>query len=170
VLEKAYGLLVERALARRGEVEDALDALGDGGHATAAVTLFTGCDAAVLQFRPDDPLAAPGSRRVEGFLPLTRRLLSDNFRQRRLTCCQTLTGETPPGITRCHMYAVLGFDPAGDLVHVWNPWGNSFQPRSDPGLVAGYPVRQGHFSVPLRDFIRIFDSLVSETNRPADVW
>jgi hypothetical protein len=171
VLEKAYGLLVERAMARRGEFEDAIDAVGDGGHATSALTLFTGRDAAVLRFRTeDDPMTMPGSRRVEGFLPMTRALLAANLRQGRLTCCDTSTAETPPGIARCHLYAVLGFDPASDLVHVWNPWGISFQPRSAPGLGSGYATRQGHFSVPLADFLRIFDSLVYETDRPADPW
>jgi hypothetical protein len=171
VLEKAYGQLVERALARRGEFEDAIDAVGDGGHATSALTLFTGCDAAVVRFRTvDDPSSMPGSRRVAGFLPLTRSVLTTNLRQGRLTCCETSTAATPPGIARSHLYAVLGFDPATDRVHVWNPWGNSFQPRSAPGLASGYPVRQGHFSVPLADFVRIFDGVIYETNRPADVW
>jgi hypothetical protein len=170
VLEKGYGQLVERSLARRGICEDAIDALGDGGRATGAMTLFTGNDAAVLRFRPDDPLVIPGDRRVAGFLPLTRALLISNFRRRRLTCCGTTEADTPPGIAKRHLYAVLGFDPAGDLVQVWNPWGNHFEPRGAPGLGSGYPVRQGHFTVPLGDFIRIFDSVIYETDRPASLW
>ena len=55
VLEKAYGELVERSLARRGIAEDAIDAVGDGGHPTAAMTLFTGRDAGLVRFRPEGP-------------------------------------------------------------------------------------------------------------------
>jgi len=40
---------------------------------------------------------------------------------------------------------------------------------SRPGLASGDPVRRGHFSVPLADFVRIFDGVIYETNRPVDV-
>jgi Calpain family cysteine protease len=170
VLEKAYGKLLERSLSRRGIFEDAIDALGQGGHGPEALTLFTGCDASILRFRPEDPQQRPGERRVAGFLPRTRNQLVANFRDRRLTTCGTTDAEMPPGIAKTHLYAVLGFDPAADVVHLWNPWGIDFEPDGPPGLLSGYPTRRGHFSVPLADFIRIFDSLFSETDRQASLW
>jgi hypothetical protein len=155
VLEKAYGELVGRSMARRGVIEDAIDALGHGGHPTTALELFTGHDAAILRF----------GTRAAGYVPLARALLIGNLRQRRLTCCATPDGDVPPGLAPGHLYAVLGFDPAGDVVHVWNPWGNRFEPDGPPGPKAGYPVRDGHFFIPLADFVRIFAVMSYETDR-----
>jgi hypothetical protein len=68
-----------------------------------------------------------------------------------------------------HMYAVLGFDPTGELVHVWNPHGNSFTPEGPPGLEAGYPVQDGSFEIPLADFVWIFAAMTYQSNRPASL-
>jgi hypothetical protein len=150
----------------RACIEDAIDALGNGGHATGALALFTGCDAAILRFRPENTPMISSAARVEAFLPMTRNLLTFNLGQRRLTCCGTTDADLPPGFVKQHLYAVLGFDPDTDIAGVWNPWGNHFEPRGTPSLESGYPTREGHFSVPLRDFIRIFDSVTYETSRP----
>jgi hypothetical protein len=166
VLEKAYGALVARALQRRRVFENAIDAVGGGGLATSAMALFTGCDAGVLQFRPDDAPMIDNPVRVEGYLPLARDRLIDNLRRQRLTCCGTTRAQTPPGIAQIHLYAVLGFDTKNDLVHLWNPWGNQFTPQGPPGIENGFPVRDGHFFVPLADFIRIFASMTYQTDRP----
>ena len=166
VLEKAYGELVARSLQRRMIFEDALDAVGSGGLATSAMALFTGCDAGVLKFRPDDAPMIDNALRVEGFLAPTRDLLSSNLALRRLTCCGTTKAQTPPGIAKTHLYAVLDIDPKTDIVHVWNPWGNHFDPKGPPGISDGYQVRDGHFFVPLRDFVRIFGSVIYQTDRP----
>ncbi len=170
VLEKAYGGLVERSLARRGIAEDAIDAVGDGGLPTAAMTLFTGRDAGLVRFRPEGPRAVPSDLRVRGFSPLMRSLFLTNTRRRRLTCCATANVAVPPGMAKRHLYAVLDFDPARNVVRVWNPWGNYFEPKGEPGLSSGYPVRQGQFVVSLADFIRIFDRVIYETDRPARIW
>ena len=170
VLEKAYGGLVERSLARRGFADAAIDAVGDGGRPSAAMTLFTGHDAGLVRFRPEGPRAVPSAIRVKGFLPLMRSLLLTNTRRRLLTCCATADVAVPPGMAKRHLYAVLDFDPAHDVVHLWNPWGNYFKPKDDPGLSSGYFVRHGQFVVPLADFIRIFDRVIYETDRPASIW
>jgi hypothetical protein len=162
VLEKAYGELIERSLARQGVVENAIDALGDGGRPTAAITLLTGNDAGLLRFRPEDSDAAPSARRVEGFIPRARALLVTNLRRGLLTCCATSKGDVPPGMAPQHLYAVLDFDADRDVVQLWNPWGHFFEPRGEAGLAAGYPVRGGRFAVPLADFIRIFDAVIYE--------
>ena len=170
VLEIAYGELVERVLAQRGIVEDAIDAVGDGGDPTAAMTLFTGHDAGLVRFRPEGPREVPSEFRVKGFFPFVRSLLLSNIRRGRLTCCATGNVAVPPGMARRHLYAVLDFEPASNVVRVWNPWGNSFEPKGDPGLSSGYRVRHGQFLVPLADFIRIFDRVIYETDRPASIW
>ncbi len=167
VLEKAYGELIQRSRTRRGIREDAIDAVGDGGRPTLAMTLFTGCDSGLLRFRPDDPLAVPSDLRVEGFLPLTHELLNTNRQRRLLTCCATTQGDVPPGMIKQHLYAVLDYDPTRYVVQLWNPWGNSFEPKGTPGRSSGYATRHGRFSVPLADFIRIFYAVIYETNRQA---
>jgi hypothetical protein len=169
VLEKAYGALVERSLARRGIAEAAIDAVGDGGLPIAAMTLFTGCDAGLVRFRPEGPRAVPSALRVKAFLPLMRSLLLTNTRGGLLTTCATADAAVPPGMAKTHLYAVLDFDPARNVVHLWNPWGNYFEPKDAPGLSSGYQVRQGQFVVPLADFIRIFDRVIYETDQPANI-
>jgi hypothetical protein len=166
VLEKAYGQLVERGMSRREVFEDAIDAPGSGGHATSALALFTGCDAAILRYRPENSPMLASEERVEAFLPMTRNLLEFNLRQGRLTCCGTTSATLPPGLVKEHLYAVVGFDPGRDVVEVWNPWGNDFKPGGASGLEFGYPAREGRMALPLKDFIRIFDSVTYETNRP----
>ena len=99
-----------------------------------------------------------------------RSLLRTNTRRRLLTCCATANVAVPPGMAKTHLYAVLDFDPARNVVHLWNPWGNYFEPKGAPGLSSGYPVRQGQFQVSLADFIRIFDRVIYETDRPASIW
>jgi hypothetical protein len=166
VLEKAYGTLVARSLQRKRIFEDPVDAVGSGGLATSAMSLLTGCAAGVLQFRPDDAPTTTSELRVDGFVPLARAQLRASIDSRRLICCGTTKAATPPGIAKIHLYAVLDFDPQTEVVELWNPWGNEFEPHGPPGLEHGYRVRQGRFSVPLRDVIRIFGSLVYETDRP----
>jgi hypothetical protein len=60
----------------------------------------------------------------------------------------------------------LQYKPAQRLVRVFNPWGNSFNPKGAPGLVNGYATRYGLFEVPLQDFICIFTHLDYETDEP----
>lgn len=165
VLEKAYGAIVEIAQLRRGIVENALDALGDGGDPSTAMGRLTGHDAGLLRFRPEGPDAVPGDRRVEGFLPVLRSRLLTQQRNGLIACCATAKVNVPPGMARQHLYAILDFDPARDIVLIWNPWGNFFEPRGTPGPTSGYRTQRGQFSVPLADFIRIFERVVYETDR-----
>jgi hypothetical protein len=165
VLEKAYGLRLARMLARRGDYREAIDALGQGGVPTSALALYTGNDAAVLRFREEATPMITGDRRVAAYLPLARSTLIDTLRNRRLVCCSTTTGTTPPGLPPSHLYAVLGFDAEHEVVHVWNPWGDHFEPKGAPGVESGFPTKDGFFDVPLTEFIRIFDALTYQTDR-----
>jgi Calpain family cysteine protease len=164
VIEKAYGELV---LARRGLEAPAIEALSAAGTSTKTLQLFTGHEGLRLRFRPHGSPHIPGRAEIAASAPRARAILIEAQLDRRLTCCGTTTAATPPGITPNHIYAVLGYDPARDVVHVWNPWGNHFTPAGPPGLAAGYPVQDGHFSVSLDDFIRIFAAITYESRRPA---
>ena len=92
--------------------------------------------------------------------------LADAFEHDRLAGASTGSATPlPPGINGKHAYAVLGLE--GESVVLWNPHGNSFRPRGEPGRERGYPTKGGIFRMPLTDFIVVFDSLVVETGRPA---
>ena len=70
----------------------------------------------------------------------------------------------PPGVVNDHAYAVLGYDAKADTLHIWNPWGNHFEPKGDMGLEHGYSTKGGHFDMPLKDFVRVYED---STTRPA---
>jgi hypothetical protein len=75
----------------------------------------------------------------------------------------TSTNVKTLGITPDHAYAVLGFSKDTDAVQVWNPHGQEFHPNGDEGLENGYTTKRGLFSVPLKEFVRIFDHVNIET-------
>ncbi len=162
VIEKAYGELV---LARRDREAPAIDVLSGAGTSTKTLELFTGNEGLRLRFRPHGSPHVPGGGEIAAIAPRARAILVEAQLDHRLTCCGTTTAATPPGIVPNHIYAVLGYDAERDIVHVWNPWGNHFTPKGSPGLKAGYPVQDGHFSVSLDDFIRIFAAMTYESPR-----
>jgi hypothetical protein len=60
------------------------------------------------------------------------------------------------------------YDPEKRMVHLFNPWGNDFTPTGAPGLANGYYTRHGIFDVPLSQFVRFFQAVSYETDRPAN--
>jgi hypothetical protein len=166
VLEKAYGEIAARTLRGRRDDEPAVDAVSGHGTSTLTLRLLTGHGAGVLRFRPRGSPHAPEGHHLADLVFRARGLLVRQSREHRLVCCGTTTAATLPGIMPNHMYAVLGYDPAADLVRVWNPWGNHFEPEGQPGLQNGYPVRGGQFTVPLNDFVRVFTAVTFETDSP----
>ena len=88
--------------------------------------------------------------------------------QKRLVTCGTGSEPQPPGISGRHAYAVLGFDAKADALTLWNPHGNSFKPKGEPGLQRGYPTRAGVFAMPVADFVRTFRGVNVETDKPVE--
>ena len=72
-----------------------------------------------------------------------------------------------PGIGYHHAYAVFGFDPKTDLVTLWNPWGQNFQPKGQEGVAHGFATKHGIFRIPLKTLYAQFSNMVWETNEPA---
>lgn len=170
VLEKAFGQMAEEVRQLGGGTrEDAIDAVAQGGQATRSMRLFTGHEARTYLLRPDGATAPPTDAQAAALVPGVSAVLAENVRLKRLTTCDTDLAAEVPGIAPRHAYAVLGFDAAGGMVHVWNPWGDDFAPSGAPGRASGYPVKGGHFFVPVADFVRIFAALHCETNIPARI-
>ena len=68
----------------------------------------------------------------------------------------------PPGILYNHGYAVLGYDRAKDTVHLWNPHGDGFTPKGEPGLANGYTMAKGELHVPLTELVTFFGGFAFE--------
>lgn len=71
-----------------------------------------------------------------------------------------------PKIAGDHAYAVLGYDKKRDLVHIWNPWGNTFIPDGSDSIQNGYTTKGGEFEIPLKDFVMVYSDVNFETKTP----
>jgi hypothetical protein len=164
VLEKAYGALRNSSRPASRQTEETTDAIARGGSLATTLQALTGhaIDRTTLRARAvkDDAAAASLATSV-------RIKLSAAIKDRRLAGCGTGKDPCPPGINLTHAYAILGYDADADTVKIWNPHGNSFRPRGEPGLNNGYPTRGGQFEMPMADFVRVFNGMSIETDRPA---
>ncbi len=178
VLEKAFGLL-RKANREERQREDTpagaagsasarpaiiADIMGRGGASAPVIALFTGHRVSTV--RLDHWIEEDG---VEATNRLHQLLVELTGAKRLITTSvgrRDAAGATPGGIIRNHVFGVLRYKPAEQSVMVFNPWGNSFTPKGQAGLVNGYPTRFGLFEVPLGDFIRIFTHLDYETEEP----
>jgi hypothetical protein len=69
----------------------------------------------------------------------------------------------PPDINSNHVYAVLSYDKATDIVEIWNPHGQHFEPKGPAGLEHGYPTEHGRFKLPLTEAFAFYSSFTFET-------
>ncbi|MGC4002425.1 MAG: hypothetical protein QM811_04490 [Pirellulales bacterium] len=72
------------------------------------------------------------------------------------------------GIYYNHSYGVLDYDEKTDTVLFWNPFGNTFTPKGEPGLKNGYPTKNGKFRVPLNEAVMWFGSFSLETDEASE--
>lgn len=72
-----------------------------------------------------------------------------------------------PKIAGDHAYAILGYDKKQDLVHIWNPWGNTFTPDGPDNIKNGYTTHGGEFDIPLKDFVVVYSNVNFETQTPS---
>jgi hypothetical protein len=82
-------------------------------------------------------------------------------RERRLMTCGTLK-PTTPGIRGNHAYAVLNYNGATGVVQVWDPHGDNFKPKGEPGPAHGYPRVGGIYWVPVGEFVWQFSGMAFE--------
>jgi hypothetical protein len=144
-----------------------LDVISRGGSPARTITLMTGHATATTNIRKKQGRDFPAPSRNE--LPALSRqfdkLLSDKCVEEDLICAVTpVKGTMPPRISTHPVFAILDYDRQRQIVHMWNPWGNNFKPKSGPdGLKNGYTTLQGRFDMPLRDFLRVFSCVVTES-------
>lgn len=177
VLEKALGAMRRQSDPKRYAMETATDAIAKGGSSATIIKLLTGhqTDRITLKKQPRSRKDADGKTVVPPPVPAgdldqlaaeVRAKVGAALQQQRLVTCGTGSEKQPPGINGRHAYAVLAFDAGADTLLVWNPHGNNFRPRGEPGLQRGYATKAGMFSIPVADFVQVFRGLSLETDRP----
>ncbi len=157
--EKAVGTARNEDRPADRRVDSPLDA-ERGGSAGAMLAYLTGHPITRFSFK----FAKAAETTLEEFagkLADLRRQLADATQQNRLMTCGTIT-PTTPGLTPNHAYAVLGYDAANDSVRLWNPHGQNFRPKGEPGPETGYPTANGIFQIPLEHFARQFSGMAFE--------
>lgn len=171
VLEKAYGTIRNEARPEAKRKDSVTDLIAKGGSTVPVLRLLGGHETRGLPIRPKGAKETrPTEEATAAILPKVREGLRTAMREHRLVCCTTPKVKEVPGISPKHAYAVLGYDEAADTVRVWNPHGNAFKPKGAPGLERGYPTKDGHFTLPLADFARIFGGVQfeAEVSGPED--
>jgi hypothetical protein len=164
VLEKAFGIIREHKKTEKTGIpldpkEDAPEEIIGGGRAAPIISLLTG----------HETESASNTQKVHkknNFLTNQQfhELLVQLNRDRRLICTGVpRDGKRPPGIAGGHVYAVFGYDSTLRQLTIFNPWGQKFEPKGEPGPVNGYPTIHGTFNVPLEEFRSIFGGIVYET-------
>jgi hypothetical protein len=164
LLEKALGEV--RNQGRKNQADTATDLIASGGATKNSIELLSGNDAKTLRIRSRQRKGEPPSPEEQAeVLTELRRLLPAVLRDGRLACAGTPERVDVPNINPRHAYAILGFDAARDLLHLWNPHGDKFRPKGAPGLQNGYPAKDGAFVLPLTHFVLIFGGMSYETRR-----
>lgn len=71
----------------------------------------------------------------------------------------------PKGIVTNHVYMLVAYDPATDTVEVWNPHGNTFKPKGEPGLTNGFVTEKGRFKLTLAQAYSFYTSMTFEQSQ-----
>lgn len=186
VLEKAFGTMRRDDNPSRYEMESATDAIAKGGSSSSVIQMLTGhrTDRIVLkrakkgwipdEFDRNKRRVAPASGTivptepagdVDALATKVRAGVKKALDAGRLVTTGTGEEHQPPGISGKHAYAVIAFDEAKDTLTLWNPHGNTFKPKGEPGRTTGYPTKAGIFDIPVKDFVRVFNGVTMETDR-----
>ncbi len=158
--EKAVGQARAEAKSPEQRRGTALDEIAGGGSAGTMLGFITGHNIERFSFKfAKDERLAPQARAAR--LAELRARLSRAVRARHLMTVGTLK-PTTPGIRGNHAYAALHYDAATDQVRVWDPHGDNFKPKGEPGTRHGYPRRNGQYELPLEEFVKQFSGMAFE--------
>ena len=150
VLEKATGVIMARHGGRSADIADPTVAIDVPGGPKPVVERFTGRAAST------HPLGARAHRGK------VRQALVKMHERRLMAEVLLLHRPAARSIPWDHVYAVLDFDPAADVVVLWNPWGTDFHPQGASGPENGYERVHGVFRIPFDQFVTFFTFLAIE--------
>lgn len=148
-----------------------LNVVTRGGSAGTMLSILTGHEivrASCLPFRDKKVPEAEKARLLDDL----RRQMTATQAAGRLICGGTASGKTsqghrPPGVRGPHAYAILNYDAKTDIVTLWDPHGDDFQPGPGPaGIQNGYPRTLGRVKVPLTELVQWFGGFSFETDQP----
>ncbi len=162
IFEKAFATVRNNERPESKQKESETDVIARGGAIGPSIRTLTGRPFKQFPLRTRGKTDPPKDGEVEAKLPKLREILLSSIEERRLACCGTPKMVATPGVNGKHAYAVIGFDEKEDAVRLWNPHGNNFKPKGEPGLKNGYETRDGLFTIPLADFVRIFNGVSYE--------
>lgn len=137
------------------------------GSAGTMVKVLTGNEIKRFSCSPwRKPETTPAEK--DALLDQLRTLLRETSSAHRLMTAGTgAKGNTVPGISSMHAYAVLGYDAGRDNVIIRDPHGQDYQPRGTPGLQNGYPAAKGVMEIPLREIVEFMGGFAFEQSIPA---
>lgn len=182
VLEQAFGKY--RSVLRGQSTDvDGTEILRRGGDSAVTIQQLTGHATRRIHF------ALPAERRAaerDQVLPEVRAALQANLAGHRIITAgidppaqlkpnadgTPATGTLPaipPGFQKKHVYAIVAYDPATDVVEIWNPHGQTFHPKGPAGLANGYETLHGRFKLPLADAYSFYTSFTFELDTPAPI-
>ena len=168
VLEKAIGhVYLGRQKTRRHSTPYSI--IGVGGTPNSPLSLMTGHACRRVGCEDFQKPGLTGADR-DARLNAMRDELASAFKSGRLVVGGTGDlhggGTVVPGLYYDHSYGVLAYDRATDTVTFWNPMGNGYTPKGEPGLAHGYPTSHGRFEVKLPEAVMWFGSFSVETDQP----
>jgi hypothetical protein len=160
IYEKAVGAARNEDRPPEQRANSPIDAVARGGSAGTMLAYITGHEIARFSFKfAKEPASATNN--VSAKIAELRKKLTAATQQHRLMTCGTIK-PTTPGLTPNHAYALLEYDAAADAVRLWNPHGQNFQPKGEPGSENGYPTANGIFQLPLEQFVKQFSGMAFE--------
>ena len=84
--------------------------------------------------------------------------------ERKSLATALLLHRPPAKLPYDHVYAVMSFSPATNMVTLWNPWGTDFTPNGPSGPENGYERSKGIFYLTFDEFVSFFTFLAIENN------
>lgn len=174
ILEEAFGEVTKahakhgKAAAPSGGPAVAVDAISKGGDVAKSIEILSGKHGYTWSIRKGKEADhAPAGAELAKLTAEVRQLFHMTVGHKLVCCSVSGKGKYPPGIITDHAYAIIGFDASGDKVTVWNPWGQHFSPKGDPGMTNGFPIENGEFTLKVGEFTQIFEDISYETDKPA---
>jgi Calpain family cysteine protease len=162
LLEKAYGQLQNESLQADKKTLCTTDAICKGGSPRIVLQDLTAHQAKRMDLHPTSKVTVPAEKIADEL----HLLLVTTIQSRRLLCVDTLSEQKAKNLPAHHAYAVLNYDSKTRTIYLFNPHGNTFEPKGEPGLRNGYSTKQGRFAMPLAEFIECYWNIYYETSEP----
>lgn len=147
ILEEAYGEIYKKDKTANEDSKGGgigIDSISSGGTGKQTIALFTGKKTKSFSCKNKDQ-------------KLLKSQLEQGSREKKLMCARVgYPQKPPPGINTHHIYAILEYEANQEILKIWNPHGNTFNPKGPSGLDNGYPTGNGIFQIPFNEFIQIY--------------